>query len=401
MSKILPITSLYKNIKNIFSKSAQQAESTVVEKTEQVAEETVKVTSKQIEAYYKRYDKSIKTPVPKVKQASPLKEKEQKAKEVNDIVQKECDAYNKIRYFDVSEDALKDLEHNFEEKRERVINIILKNPQNLPSAYIKAVKQIKKPEELALAVRSYVITANYELNQRYNDIIQQVIKKKKMSLKDQQKLFKEETKICDVYLELVKAVTEPSKDPRVIKIEEQIKSMYNMDFVHLDTLEEAKRILKTIKLARKNNIPLPKNIIISPYTMIQTSGLNIAHNMLDNSVIINKQIDLKEATEKAYQQLISPKSKQVAEILKAQDAKWCATDDEFQLYLHEFVHSKYPVELLFPVKVKPIPAKYQQTAQGVGINAVLSRSELVTELKTKSILRSLNKNEKELLSYFE
>ena len=398
MSKILPISSPTKIFKRCLSQSAPKAESVVIEKTEQAANETAQVTSKQIEAYYKRYGK-IEAKTPKEKKVLPPKE--EKISEVDKMVQKECDAYNKIRYVDVSEDALKDLEHNFEEKRQKVINIILANSQNLPPEYVKAVKKIEKPEQIAMAIRSYALVANQTLNQKFNDIIQQVIKKQRMSLKDQQMLFRAETKICDVYLELIKAVTEPSKDPRVIRIENYIKATYNMDFVHLDTFEEAKKVLKTIKLARQNGITLPKNIIISPFTMFQTGGVNLTHNMTEHSVILAKQKEMQEAAKKAYQQLTLPQSKQIAKSLIEQDARWHATDDELHIYMHEFAHSKYFLELLLPMKAKPVPMRYNKAAQKVGIYALSSRSELATELKTKSILRSLSADEKELLAYFE
>lgn len=397
MGKILSAYSPIKYFKQMLSKSAKKAESVVVEKTEQSVEETAKVTSKQIEAYYKRYGK-IKGEHPKIVKVPQQKEE---ITEVDKMVQKECDAYNKIRYIDVSDATLKDLEHNFEEKRQKVTNIILANPENLPPQYIRDVKKIEKPEHLALAIRYYAIIASQTLSQKYNDVIQQVIKKQKISLKAQQEIFKEEIKVCDIYLDLIKTVTEPSKDPKVVKIENFIKSMYDMDFVHLDNLEDAKKVLRTIKHAKQNGIKLPKNIIISPFTMLQSGGVNLAHNMSDHSVILAKQKELKEAAEKAYQQMTLPETKKLLESLKAQDAKWRATDDELHVYMHEFVHSKYFLELLLPTKLKPIPQKYQKTAQDVGLYASASRNELVTELKTKSILRSLSEEEKELLAYFE
>ena len=400
MNKISSIYSIGKSyIKNLFYRSAKKVEPVAAETVEQAIETPAKVTSKQIEAYYKRYERHLKTPIQKEK---PKVYKQKKESAIDKIVQKECDAYNRIRYIDVSKEALAGLQHNFEQKKEKVTELILANSKDLPKEFIHKVKTIKTPEDLSLIIRSYTTIANTTLDFKYRDVIVDMIKKQKISLETQQKIFQEEVNVCNTYVELVKAVTEPSKDSRVIKIEDYIKRTYNMDFVHLESLEEAKRVLKTIDIAVKNNIPLPRQIIISPFTMLQANGANVAHNFSERTIILQPQKDIAEAKKKAYQAFsFLPQSRTIKQLIKRQDTAWSSTDDELQCYLHEFCHNKYFMDLLLPMKVKPIPAKYNNVAQNVGIYASSARGELDVELKTKSILRSLNKEEQELLNYFE
>lgn len=396
MSKILAIS---KYINNLLAKSALKAKEAVIEKAGQIENtaEPIKVTSKQIEGYYKKYSKSF-TPKPKRQKTKP---KVEEVTELDIQLQKECDAFNKFRHVNVSEEVLKELEHNFVAKKQTVQNIILENKEGLEKEFIQKVKAIENPKQLAKVLRLYPLFAAEALNKKYETILLQAIKGKSVSLEAQKQIFKDDWKISDVYLELIKAVTEESKDPKVIKIERYLKANYDMDFVHLESLEEARKILKTVNLAEQNDIPIPKNIVISPFTSVQHNGLNMAHNMLDHTVIIRSKKEIDTTTEKAYKQLIHPNLQGLAQNLRAGDNAWFSTKDILHLYTHEFCHNKFYMEMLLPTRVKPIPAKYNETAKQVGIYAAKSRNELAAELKTKSILSSLNKKEEELLSYFE
>ena len=61
---------------------------------------------------------------------------------------------------------------------------------------------------MAYAIRSFGNEANNNLLIKFNPIVQQTYSGTALNLQTQQKILQEEYKVCDIYLELVKAVTE-------------------------------------------------------------------------------------------------------------------------------------------------------------------------------------------------
>ena len=378
------------------SKSVEKPASILAQSTN----EPQKVTSKEIDAYYKRYGEALR---PKQKkQEYPNTEKKAKSliNENEKRLQAETEAYNNRRFLDVSEEALKGLEHNFEEKKNKVIKIILSDSENLPKEYVAAVKQIRTPEELSGVIRTYYAYRNVNLNLKYQNILENINNSKKISLDLQKQIFKDEISESDTILKLIKAVTEPSVDKRVLQVEDFLKKTYGMDYVHLDNIEDAKNILRTIQLCTKHNIPLPKNIIITPFVGVQVHGQNLTHSATEYSIIISNKREQILSKKEAFEKLVSPELDTLKKALKQQDEKWFSTKDFLHIYVHEFTHSDQAVELLLPSKLKQIPVKYHDTIKKLGIYAQTSRRELLSELRTKSILGSINKDEKALLNYF-
>ena len=403
MLKISSINTICKTyLGRFFTSAKKSANQPVINATEEVFSEPQKVVSKQIEAYYKRYGKSLTKKQKPEKLENTIEQETQVSININ--IQEEQLAqikeYNKRRFLGVSEEAIKGLEHNFEEKKQKVIKIILSDSECLSSEYISSVKKISTPEELSKVIRTYFINHNMGMNSKYKNDIIDIVNKKKMSLNMQQKIFKDEATECNMQLALIKAVTEPSKDKRVIQVEQFLKENYGMDYVHLESIEEAKNILKTVKMCIKHNIPLPKNIIISPFVMVQASGQNIAHSATEYSVFISSKKEQGKAIKEAYEKLVSPELDEIIQTLKNQDENWFSTKDFLHVYVHEFCHSDQALELLIPFKLKQIPKKYYETIKKIGLYAQSSRRELLTELQTKNILGTLNEDEKALLNYF-
>lgn len=402
MGKISSVYTIGKTyIKRFFASFEKSVEKTV-SINEQIAEPQ-KVYSKQIEAYYKRYGKALEKKQKPEKQTKTEPLKNQVKSPVEELqlkLQEEVDAYNERRFVIVSEEALMGLKHNFEEKKKKVIELILANSNELSSQYISMVKRIKTPEELSFVLRTYSMEYNRGLNIKYKKEINELLKGKNISLKTQQKIFNDEVKLCDIQVELIKMVTEPSIDKRVIQIENFLKEMYGMNYVHLESIEEAKQILKTIKISQKQKIPLPKNIIITPYTAIQTAGVNYVHSATEYTVIISSFKERQKAMSESYKKLVSPELNDLKNQLKKQDENLFSTKDLLHLYLHEFTHSDQALELLFSFKNKRIPAKFKDVVLNMNDYARTSRRELYSELRTKYILDSLNQDEKALLYYF-
>ena len=194
------ISSLYATgksyIKSFFYKSAKKAEPAVAEKAEQTGEEHARVTSKQIEAYYKKYEKTC------VKRNDNQKTSEdfKKSVKVDEKLEREINAYNQARFVDVSEDALKSLEENFDEKRAKVIEIITANSEFLSPEYLSLVKNIKTTSDLAYVLRSYLIQYLKGLNAKYMDTALMTLRGKNLSLESQQQMVAESAKINEMIL---------------------------------------------------------------------------------------------------------------------------------------------------------------------------------------------------------
>ena len=238
------------------------------------------------------------------------------------------------------------------------------------------------------------------MSSKYGAMIKECLKGKSVPLELQQQLYQESSKMCDIQLEIIKSVLNPSTDPEVLRIENYLKTKYGMDFVHLESLEEAKKILKTIDIVKKYNVPMPNNIIITPFTMAYASGENLGHSMIKRSIIIQGQKEKVHNIKKAYKQISSINSN-YKKLLKSSEKTYLSTDDPLHVYVHEFLHSAQTIEFLIPFQQKPIPKKFMKVAEELGTYANTSKLDMDIELTTKDILRSLNKEERELSDYLK
>ena len=381
-------------LKNFSKSSKTRAEQSVNIMKEVV--EPQKVTSNQIEAYYRRYGKALER---KPKQQIKESIKTNVNNKLEEKIQGEINAYNNRRFFEVSSEALKTLENNFDKKKNAVIKIILENSEHLPLDFVKMVKNIKTSEELAHAIRSFSGVVSNQIVAKYPKIYNILLKQHKISLKEQQLLNNINKKAGDIYIQILKAVAEPSKDKRVIQIENYLKTMYGIDYVHLESFEEAKNVLKAIKIAKQQNIPFPENLIVSPFQPYMAAGANVKTSK-GHSIIFLSSKERKINTEEAYKKFTLPETKNIVEMLKQADKNYASTNHPLHNYIHEFCHSLQNILDIFPARLKPLPAKYQKTAEQVSEYANTSIVELEAELRTKSILSSLSEDEKALLDYF-
>jgi hypothetical protein len=105
--------------------------------------------------------------------------------------------------------------------------------------------------------------------------------------------------------------------------------------------------------------------------------------------------------ERAYKHFVMPETQEYAKSLRAQDAAWYSTKDEKHISVHELCHSMFYLDALVSTRIKPIPPKYKKLGKQLGVYANTLRTEFAAELKTKSLLETLNKDEQEALNYFE
>lgn len=299
-----------------------------------------------------------------------------------------------------SSQALKILENNFDAKKQAVVKILEKYAEFLPEYYINQSMIISNAKNLALLIRSYISNAN---NRTQDYLIKSYGKslnrlgKNTVPLEFNQESFSRSAKAMQGFIEIQKAILDKSSDPKVQKIEHLLKSMYNIDYINLHNIDDAKQILRVIKLARQNNVPIPKNIIVTPFTAISTNGLNIVDQGMKNTVLVQPQkeiVDTYTAVRKNlpfWVRLLTPsKSTSVS-----------STKNPLHLKMHEFVHSESKNCLLISYNLKPIPKEHFKIMQNISVYSRMAQSkeEARTELRCKEIFEALTPEQKKTLEY--
>ena len=200
MGKIFSISKLTTFLRYCFGKSSvksKPAADNVVPFVRRTPDKSVlKVSSNQIVAYNKRYSRLTKPA------QSPEPPKKDVLTRTDDKLYAQAIAHDKAKMIEVSPEALKNLEHDFDKKKTKVQQLILADSDLIPKEFIKAVKEVKTPEELAFIIRTYPKFANFYLDSKHSETVQKFIKTNVISLKAQQDLFRDEVRICDVSLEI-------------------------------------------------------------------------------------------------------------------------------------------------------------------------------------------------------
>jgi hypothetical protein len=206
-------------------------------------------------------------------------------------------------------------------------------------------------------------------------------------------------KNMNVFINLHKLLITRTKDHQVRAIENKIKKKYGLELVNLDNLQDAKIIQKGLQLAKENNIPLPKSIVVTPFMDIDNAGCNFTR---DKIIFINSN-----AQQGSFKPAISRlKLTRIEELflngfLLQSELNKNSTNNSVHNILHELVHGENPDAY---IKVK-IPQKFYSVVENLGDYAESSfnknNEEIRTELRTKQILEGLNREEQELLDLLQ
>ena len=165
-----------------------------------------------------------------------------------------------------------------------------------------------------------------------------------------------------------KAMHVPSKNPKVIAIENILKEQYGCKFVSLKDNEElARKVLKAYEIATKNGVKTPKNVIASDFMVAE------GENFFNGTILLNRnQHTLCEG--------------------------FMSTSSDFHVPLHEILHNTHPKLVSF--SWKKIPSELMWVKNELSIYSKNAQThETFTELNTKRLIEGLNPQEQALFDY--
>ncbi len=238
---------------------------------------------------------------------------------------------------------------------------------------ITQIENAKTPEQLAkiLAEREFSFFREYG---KY------MLEGKSFSLQNQNKFFRTLTLEIEqiqykvraqrgkFILARERAMHVPSKNPKVIAIENILKQQYGCKFVSLKDNEElARKVLKAYETASKNGIKTPENVIASDFMFAE------GENLFNGTVLLNTR-------------------------QTALPAGALATMSDFHVPLHEILHGTHPTLVSFSIKKIPVQLKKVKEELS-GYSAITQTHETFTELYTKKLIDGLNSEEQALFDY--
>ena len=238
---------------------------------------------------------------------------------------------------------------------------------------IARIEKAENPEQLAkiLAEQEYMPIGKYA---KYM-IDGKFVKKsntdkivKPLSLEIEQIQYQQKISRGNFILARERAMHVPSKNPKVIAIENILKEQYGCKFVSLKDNEElARKVLKAYETAAKNGIKTPKNVIASDFMMAE------GENLFNSTILLNRN----------------------------QHTLWegfLSTNSDFHVPLHEILHSTHPKLVSF--SWKKIPSELMGVKNELSIYSKKAPThETFTESNTKRLIEGLNPEEQALFDY--
>ena len=230
--------------------------------------------------------------------------------------------------------------------------------------FIAKIEKVKTPEQLAKIIlkKERGLMPEHIYARRYPR------KLRPLTLEMEQIRYQKKLKKANFILAREKAMHKPSKNPKVIAIENILKEQYGCKFVSLKDNEElAKEVLKAYEIASKNNVETPENVIVSAF--MNTNG----EHLINGTILLN-------TLESKYQN------------------GFLSTNKDFHAVLHEIMHNTHPQLLSF--NRKKIPERFHNVKAGLSEYSRISPThETFTELNTKRLIDGLNKEEQALYNY--
>ena len=289
--------------------------------------------------------------------------------------------------FGVPKSVLSIVEKDFEAIKETAIRVL--KEKNVDPIIIKHFKNCKTPQDLVILIRS-----SYTMELSLNPYCTQISK----SLDMIQEQYRVARKKIEDYVDLVKAITPDSTDKKVQEIEAILQSEFGIKYARLFNEKEAQKALEAVKLAKQNNIPLPENYIVTPFTLIGQNGTNCSHYEAGaHSVLVQPQEVVDETIDFALSRLEYFPRKKFKRLLKEKPN--FSTQNPIHMHLHELIHSENKLHMFF--NDKPIPDEFLGGLKDVGAYGIVanSREEIRTELRARQILEGLSEEGKKTLEY--
>jgi len=181
-----------------------------------------------------------------------------------------------------------------------------------------------------------------------------------------------QSEIENMSVRFVKILSKKDTKPKVIKLKKEIKKEFGIKSLYLDNnLSFAKKIQKSLRILRDNNIPLADEIIVNSFINM---SMGIA-NQNKRVMLLNSKLE----------------------------TDWqCSTDSPLHIIIHEGIHVGQPDDPAIVFQM--IPDKFKKTIDNLSLYASDNFiAEVHAELKTKQLLnpKEFTNEEKQALEYIE
>lgn len=208
------------------------------------------------------------------------------------------------------------------------------------------------------------------------EIFNRYIKNNFFTLSMEQISNKIQTRINKNTIGLYKILTIKDTNSEIIKIKNKIRDDYGVKSLYCDNNPNfARKCLETLKILKKNNIPVPETIIGTSFLMNSSFSPCCLAFPGQNTIIVNPELMEEEIASKTF-----------------------STESPLHIIMHECMHCLQPDLLSF--NMQKIPAKYRDVVNNLSLYAAAScANEIHAELMTKKLLDKLSPQEEELLNY--
>lgn len=205
----------------------------------------------------------------------------------------------------------------------------------------------------------------------------------------------------DLQLQLQKIILSPPKNKDILALENLIKKKFGTDFVYVRDIEHGKQILEALEIAQRENLPIPQNIIVSPFfnEKVTTAGQHFSHTNGQQTICIKADVE-KEIINTIEDNDIRLFHKANCLMNRIeQENDYTSTSHPLHTILHEIIHGEKKVrrKITLIEKFKTFISKLSGYAKENAMSGNFEETRV--ELRTKEILDKLNCEEKEFLDF--
>ena len=287
-------------------------------------------------------------------------------------------------------------ENIIKEELKKIVEQRIKNPK-----LIKQIKQANTAEEIAQAIKKTIELSEKGCINSIRKKIGNMIKTKFYTNLESLQIYEQAKRFdADTQLAIQKLLLSPNKSQKIKQIEQYLKKQYNLDFVYLFDENFAYKIAEALKIAKEKNLPIPKNIIVSPILPAgDANGLHFFQSNGNNTVMFSTKLfkpDRLEIIEDASLECLSEYDRLMLKAnFLSENINFRTTDNPLHTFIHEIIHGES-----MPFKKQKIPKRFNKTISQLPQYAKeASIEEKRTELRTEEVLQGISKEKKELLDY--
>lgn len=270
--------------------------------------------------------------------------------------------------------------------------------KNLDSRLLKPIKNIKTEGDL----NAYLITfiqniGKFEMTPIYREALMH--KKGGFPLEYEQLVYKKKCFNEDCMATLFRMFAKPSKNPEVIEIEKILKEQYGIQAYLNNDYERAVNILNSVKKLKENNIPIPKEYIVSDF-----HGGGIALCTDKHTVLLGSSKTDELAKQFKQTRTVHPKEQALVDEWQKECGfdGWRSCGAKEHVETHEACHFlHFPFLAFLQQKTGKAFADTVKKLSGYVALKKDNHYEIFAELKAKSLYEPLNSKEQHLLDILE